>query len=200
VKINTSYKKPAGIYFLSGILLVILYTACNNSGNNINSTTAANPPKEQKISLIKLLVGNGTNLFRTVELGADFKTVLGAEKKIPDENDTDDISYTFPMDTIQPDSVNAPIDSVSYFKVTYYFDKEKLNEIDEDIYVESDSSAATLLERLSAYFISKYGDYASRNDSRVWSVPHKSKKEWVSLSDQSEEYDNGKLLLVFYSE
>ena len=155
---------------------------------------------EQKINLIQLLIGNGNYLFRSVNLGTDFKTVLTSEKKIPDENDTDDITYTLPLDTIQPDSVNEPIDSVSYFTITYYFQKEKLNEVDEDIYLENDSVSAKLLERLTDYLSSKYGDYASQNDSRVWSTMLKGKKEWISLSDQSEEYDNGKLLLVFYSE
>ena len=81
MKINTSYKKPTGIYFLLEILSAILYTACNSSNNNINSNSINNPAAEQKISLVKLLLGNGNNLFRSVELGTDFKTVLGAEKK-----------------------------------------------------------------------------------------------------------------------
>jgi len=126
--------------------------------------------------------------------------VLNSEKKIPDENDTDDITYTLPIDTLRPDSVNEPFDSVNYFTITYYFDKEKLNEVDEDIYLESDSVAANLMGRLSDYLTSKYGDYASKVDSRVWSTMRNGKKEWITLSDQSEEYDNGKLLLVFYSE
>jgi len=181
---------------LIGIVGVLAYSSCNNS-SNVNNT---NSKTEQKISVIQLLVGNGGNLFRAVDLGIDSKTVLNAEKKIPDENDTDDISYTLPMDTIQPDSVNEPIDSVSYFRITYYFHKEKLNEIDEDIYSDNDSTSAILLEKLTAYYSSKYGDYASQNDSRVWSVKRKGKKEWISLSDQSEEYDYGKLALVLYSE
>jgi len=198
---NILHKNSSRIYLVLGIFSILIYTACNNSiNNNSNNSNSKNPAVEQKVSLIKLLLGNGNNLFRSIDLGVDFKTVLNAEKKIPDENDTDDISYTMPIDTIQPDSVNEPFDSINYYKITYYFDKEKLNEIDEDIYLESDSSASLLLDRLTEYFSSKYGDYASQNDSRVWSVSHKSKKEWISLSDQSEEYDNGKLLLVLYSE
>ena len=181
-------------------MFMLTYSSCNNQSNNAN-TSAGNASKgTQKAGLLKLLLGNGNNLFRTVNLGADYKMVLGSEKKIPDENDTDDISYTLPIDTLQPDSINEPIDSINYFKITYYFDKEKLNEIDEDIYLESDSNAAILLDRLTDYFSSKYGDYAPQNDSRVWNLSHKGKKEWVSLSDESEEYDNGKLQLVFYSE
>ncbi|HTA27192.1 MAG TPA: hypothetical protein VK809_05355 [Bacteroidia bacterium] len=200
---NILHKKSSVTYIISGILMILAYAACNNSNNNVstnNNSNYKNPAGEQKISLLKLLLGSGNNLFRSVDLGTDFKTVLSAEKKIPDENDTDDISYTMPIDTIHPDSVNEPFDSVNYFKITYYFDREKLNEIDEDIYLESDSSATNLLSRLTDYFSSKYGDYASQNDSRVWSRTHKGKKEWISLSDQSEEYDNGKLLLVLYSE
>ncbi len=177
-----------------------MYSSCNTATNNVSNPATPPPRIEQKVSLVKLLVGNGNNLFRSVDLGNDMKTVLHSEKKIPDENDTDDISYIMPMDTLQPDSVNEPIDSVDFFKITYYFDKEKLNEIDEDIYIENDSVAANLLGKLSGYLSSKYGDYASQNDSRVWKITHNGKKEWISLSDQSEEYDIGKLLLVFYSE
>lgn len=178
----------------------MLYCACNNSTNvNTNSDTG-NLKAEQKTNIIQLLIGHGNYLFRSVNLGTDFKTVLASEKKVPDENDTDDITYTLPLDTLRPDSVNEPFDSVNYFTITYYFDKGKLNEVDEDIYLETDSAAANLLGRLTNYLSSKYGDFASQNDSRVWSTTRNGKKEWVTLSDQSEEYDNGKLLLVFYSE
>lgn len=178
----------------------MIYTACNNSNKGSNNLDIGNSKTQQKPNLIELLIGNGNYFFRSVDLGTDFKTVLASEKKIPDENDTDDITYTLPIDTLRPDSVNEAFDSASYFTITYYFDKEKLNEADEDIYLENDSIAANLLGRLTNYLSSKYGDYASQNDSRVWSTIRKGKKEWVTLSDQSEEYDNGKLLLVFYSE
>jgi len=193
-------KKSAVIYILIGSLILLIYAACNNSANINSNADSGNSKTQQKINLIQLLIGNGNYLFRSVDLGTDFKTVLSSEKKIPDENDTDDITYTLPIDTLQPDSVNEPFDSVSYFTITYYFDKEKLNEADEDIYLENDSIAASLLGRLTNYLSSKYGDYASQNDSRVWSTTRKGKKDWITLSDQSEEYDNGKLLLVFYSE
>lgn len=194
-------KKKIFLYKLAVVIIpALIFWACNNSNTVSNNPPANNPSSAQRIGLIKLLVGNGNNLFRSVNLGEDLKTVLNSEKKIPDENDTDDISYTFPMDTVQPDSINEPIDSINYFKITYYLDKEKLNEIDEDIYLESDSSASNLLNRLTDYLSSKYGEFATRNDSRVWSVSRNGKKVWLSLSDQSEEYDNGKLLLVLYSE
>ncbi len=178
----------------------MMYSSCRNSNNTGSNSNPPTQKATQKISLVKLLVGNGNSFFRAVELGSDFKTVLNSEKKVPDENDTDDISYTFPIDTLQPDSVNEPIDSVNYFKVTYYFDKGKLNEVDEDVYLENDSAAAILLDRLTGYLNLKYGDYAGQNDSRVWSTMRNGKKDWVSLNDQSDEYDSGKISLVFYSE
>jgi hypothetical protein len=188
------------IYILAIKFIYSCNFSCNNYSNKTGSSNTNIPKGEQRISLIKLLIGNGSNLFRLVDLGADSKTVLNSEKKIPDENDTDDISYTIPIDTIQPDSVNESFDSVNYFKITYYFDREKLNEIDEDIYLENDSIASVILGRLTDNISSKYGDYATQNDSRVWKITQKGKKEWISLSDQSEEYDIGKLLLVYYSE
>jgi hypothetical protein len=197
-----NFKKSIGIYILLGGLILMIYSACNNpasTNENVNST-GGNIKTAHKPNLIELLVGNGNNLFRSVDLGTDFKTVLGSERKIPDENDTDDITYTLPIDTLKPDSVNEAFDSVNYFTITYYFQKDKLNQVEEDIYLETDSIAANLNGRLTDYFTSKYGQYASGNDSRVWNTMRKGKKEWITLSDQSEEYDGGKLSLVFYSE
>jgi hypothetical protein len=177
-----------------------MYSACNNSTNVNNNSGAGNSGIQQKPNLIQLLIGNGNHLFRSVDLGSNLKTVLASEKKIPDENDTDDLTYTLPIDTLRPDSVTEPFDSVNYFTITYYFDKDKLNEADEVIYLETDSIAANLTARLTDYLSLKYGDYASKVDSRVWSTTRNGKKEWITLSDQSEEYDGGKLSLVFYSE
>lgn len=195
-----NFKKSIGIYILLGSLILLVYAGCNNSGTENNNSAAANVKVKQKPNLVELLIGNGNYLFRSVDLGTDFKTVLASEKKIPDENDTDDITYTLPIDTLRPDSVNESFDSVNYFTITYYFQKGKLNEVDEDVYLENDSIASTILARFTAYLTSKYGEYASQNDSRVWNTARKGKKEWITLSDQSEEYDGGKLLLVFYSE
>lgn len=197
---NVKNKKFPGFYVLAGSMLVLFYSACNNSTNTTNSPSVNTPKTEQKVNLVQYLLADKNHLFRSVDLGTDPQSVLSTETKLPDEKDSADIIYTLPLDTIHPDSVNEAIDSVNYFTVTYYFDKGNLNEIDEDIYLESDSSAAKLLERLTEHLTSKYGDYASQNDSRVWNTTHNGKKEWITLSDQSEEYDNGKLLLVLYSE
>ncbi len=186
------------IYIFVVFILPLVYIGCNNSSRP--NYIAAPDKNERKIDIVTLLIGNGNNFFRSVELGADTQTVLHSEKRIPDENDTGDISYSMPVDTLHPDSVSEPIDSVNYFTITYYFDKGKLNEIDEDIFLANDTAAANIMGRLTDYLNSKYGDYASQNDSRVWSTTRNGKKQWVTLSDQSEEYDYGKLLLVFYSE
>jgi hypothetical protein len=198
-KFHKKHSIPKWIYIHVIIISSTLYCSCNNSTPANNVTNPALKSK-RAISAVNLLIGNGTNLFRAVDLGVDYKTVLNSEKRIPDENDTSDISYTMPLDTLQPDSVNEVIDSVNYFTITYFFDREKLNEIDENVFLSNDSSAANLLGRLTDYLSSKYGDYASQNDSRVWNTTHNGKKEWITLSDQSEEYDTGKLLLVLYSE
>jgi hypothetical protein len=180
------------IYIHVIIILSVAYCGCHNP-TPAGNTAGPSAKNAHSISTVNLLLGNGTNLFRTLDLGADYKTVLNAEKRIPDENDTSDISYTMPLDTLQPDSVNESIDSVNYFTLTYFFDREKLNEIDESVFLPNDSIAANLLGRLTDYLSSKYGDYASQNDSRVWNTKHNGKKEWITLSDQSEEYDTGKL-------
>jgi hypothetical protein len=147
------------------------------------------------------LVGDGSNQFRKIALGLDTKSVLKNEKKKPDENDTNYIFYSLPMDTLYPDSVNETVDTLNYFTVAYNFDQQKLNEIDEDVYLSSDSAAAVLLGRLSDYFTARYGEGVKENDHTIWKIKKTNNKSTkVSLSDESEEYDYGKLSLVYYLE
>jgi hypothetical protein len=173
----------------------LCFYACKHSSDQNN------PPKPaQKISLIELLIGKKDGVFRNVTFGVDPKTVKASEKRAPDETDTNYILYTLPIDTLNIDSVNEEIDSVSYFTIAYNFDQQKLNEIDEDVFVASDSIAAGLAQRLSDYFTNKYGESATGSDTKVWSFTSKGKKMKVTLSDQSAEYDYGKLSMVFYCE
>jgi hypothetical protein len=165
-----------------------------------NTTQPAVTNTTKPVSLIELLIGNGSHPFRNLSLGDDPKTVIKSEKKSPDETDTNYIAYTMPMDTLHPDSVNEDIDSLNYYTLAYNFDQQKLNEVDEDIFLASDSVASIMLGRLTEYFTTKYGDGVQGSDSMVWGFTQKGKKMKISLSDQSEEYDYGKISLVFYSE
>jgi len=174
-------------------ILCITFVSCRN-----NKNAKISP---YQISLIQLLVGDGANQFRKISLGVDVKSVLAIEKKKPDENDTNYIFYSLPMDTLYPDSVNETVDTLNYFTVAYNFDQQKLNEIDEDVYLSSDSSAAILLGRLSDYFTTKYGEGIKESDHIIWKMKKvNGKLPKVSLSDESEEYDYGKLSLVYYLE
>jgi len=154
-----------------------------------------------QITLVQLLLGDGTNQFRKVSLGMEPKAVLAAEKKKADENDTNYIFYSLPMDTLYPDSVNEQADTLNYFTIAYNFDQQKLNEIDEDVFLSTDSSAAALTSRLSDYFTTKYGDGMKESDHIIWKLKKvNGKTAKLSLSDESEEYDYGKLSLVYYLE
>jgi len=154
-----------------------------------------------QISLVQLLVGDGTNQFRHISLGMDTKSVISTEKKVPDEKDSNYIFYSLPMDTLYPDSVNESVDTLNYFTVAYSFDQQKLSEIDEDVYVATDSAAASVKSRLVDYFTTKYGDGAIDKDNTIWKIKKiNGKMAKVSLSDESEEYDYGKLSLVYYLE
>jgi hypothetical protein len=154
-----------------------------------------------QISLVQLLVGDGTSQFRHVALGMDLKTVLGAEKKIPDEKDSNYLYYTLPMDTLYPDSVYEHADTLNNFQIAYNFDQQKLTDIDEDVFVATDSAAAALKLKLADYFTTKYGDGTVNGGSTIWKIKKMAgKTAKVSLSDESEEYDFGKLSLVYYLE
>jgi hypothetical protein len=185
----------ANLFPAALITCFTLLYACN-SGNKQSDPQKAAP----KVNPIQLLIGNGTNVFRNVSFGVDPATVKSSEKKAPDEIDTTYISYSLPLDTIHADSVNEEIDSLNYFTIVYNFDQQKLNEIDEDVLLANDTAASVLSSRLADYFTNKYGTPANGSDAMVWSFKHKGKKMKVTLSDQSEEYDYGKLSLVFYCE
>jgi hypothetical protein len=167
-----------------------------------HSAQQNNPPAQAPVTLMQLLFGKGggDHPFRNAMFGQDTKTVKASEKRVPDETDTNYLAYTLPVDTLHPDSVNGDIDSVTYFTIAYNFDKQKLNEIDEDIFLADDSIAANLAQRISDYFTEKYGEAATGSDSKVWSFKSNGKKIKVTLSDESAEYDYGKLSLVFYCE
>jgi len=173
--------------------LCIVLVSCNSNSNKKLTPS--------QISLVQLLIGDGTNQFRHVSLDMDIKSVTTTEKKTPDEKDTNYVFYSLPMDTLYPDSVNEGVDTLNYFTVAYNFDGQKLSEIDEDIYVATDSAAASLKARLVDYFTTKFGDGQVDGDNIVWKLKKSTgKRTKVSLSDESEEYDYGKLSLVYYNE
>jgi hypothetical protein len=180
------------LLFAAGLILAL--AACHDPAKKDDKA------QPRQVNLIELLIGSGDHTFRKVSLGDDPKTVKAAEQKIPDETDTNYISYSLPMDTLHADSVNGDIDSLNYFTIAYNFDHQKLNEIDEDVFLATDSAGGLLAKRLTAYFSNKYGEPAQESDSMVWSYTKSGKKISISLSDQSEEYDYGKLSLVFYCE
>jgi hypothetical protein len=175
-------------------VIAVLFYACKSNKDKSAEKNAT------QVSLTQLLIGDGSHVFRNASFGQDPKTVAASEKKTPDETDTNYLSYTLPVDTLHADSVNEDIDSLNYFTIAYNFDQQKLNEIDEDVFLTNDSIAAKVATRLSDYFTSKYGESASGSDSKVWSFKNNGKKMKVTLSDQSDEYDYGKLSLVFYCE
>ena len=178
---------------LIAIVLCVVLDSCRNNGNYKFTPN--------QVTLVQLLLGDGTSQFRKVNMGMDSKTILGIERKKPDENDTNYLFYSFPMDTLFPDSVTDMSDTLNYFTVAYNFDQQKLNEIDEDVFLANDSMAAVLNKRLSDYFTSKYGDGITESDHTIWKLKKlDGKTAKVSLSDESEEYDFGKLSLVYYSE
>ncbi|HTB08108.1 MAG TPA: hypothetical protein VK806_14250 [Bacteroidia bacterium] len=168
-----------------------IISSCNRKNNNTS---------DKSISLVQLLLGNGNSPFRNTALGTDINTVLKSEKKEPDEKDSNYLYYSMPMDTLFPDSVNATIDTLNYYTIAYNFTQQKLNEIDEYVYLATDSAASVLQQRLSDYLTTKYGEGNKGSDSKVWTFKKNGIKTNISLSNESEEYDYGKLSLVYYTE
>ncbi|MGP8215138.1 MAG: hypothetical protein ACLQQ4_06210, partial [Bacteroidia bacterium] len=186
------------LYFLPDSLLLVTALLCAVISCKNQKTGKVTPTQ---ISLVQLLTGDGSAQFRHVSLGMDAKTVTGSEKKTPDEKDTNYVFYSLPMDTLYPDSINETADTMNYFTVAYNFDQQKLTEIDEDIFLANDSAAAALKLKLSDYFTSKYGDGITESDNIIWKLKKiDGKTAKVSLSDESEEYNCGKLSLVYYLE
>lgn len=183
----------------SGALLVPI-SACNNAGDGTSNDEKNAKNKPQTIGLVQLLIGERGNYFRKIEPGENLDAVKKSEKKSPDELDSNYLAYTLPMDTLHPDSVNEDIDSLNFFTISYNFDMQKLTDANEDIFLTSDSVASKLYSRLFSRFTAEYGAGIQADDCMIWSYKIAGKNMKVSLSDQSPEYDYGKLSLVFYSE
>jgi|SRR6185312_3157194 len=178
--------------FALALICLALYSCRSGKGDKITP---------DQVTLVQLLVGDGSNQFRHTSLGLDWKTVMSSEKKAPEEKDTNYLFYSLAMDTLHPDSIREQVDTLNYFTVAYNFDQQKLNEIDEDVFVATDSVAGKVFHRLSDYFTSKYGQPDSHNDATIWTIKRmNSKTARISLSDESEEYDYGKLSVVYYLE
>jgi len=185
--------RPSILLLFTAFLFCFLLFSCHPGNNNKLTPT--------QVTLTQLLLGDGAAQFRHVSLGMDTKTVLSSEKKPPEEKDTNYLFYSLAMDTLYPDSVKETVDTLNYFTVAYTFDQQKLSEIDEDIYLSTDSSAGVVYHHLSDYLTSKYGQADNHNDAIIWTMKRiNGKTGRISLSDESEEYDYGKLSLVYYLE
>ncbi len=191
---------PKSIPLILYVITLTFLSSCRN-GRPGGSNCGYADKKKGNISLVSLLIGSGNFYFRNISRpGESLEDVKKSEKKAPDETDSNYLAYTLNMDTLHPDSVNGDIDSVNFFTIAYNFEQQKLTEIDEDVFLATDSMAANLYSRLSGAFTARYGKGNEAGDSMVWSYKSEGKNLNVSLSDQSPEYDYGKLSLVFYSE
>lgn len=197
-------RKAENSHLLLNIKYLLLFAIAGTLGlySCKHSQQQGNNQSSRPVSPMQLMFGktDKDHPFRNVMFGDNPKTVLASEKKAPDETDTNYLSYTFPLDTLHADSVNDEIDSVTYFTIAYNFDQQKLNEIDEDVFLATDSIAAGLADRISDYFTDKYGEAAKGSDSKVWNFKSKGKKINITLSDKSAESDYSRLELVFYCE
>ncbi len=187
------------LFVFPACALITQLCGCSFGGKSDTGAgkAAAGP---EAVSLVQLLTGGKTGFFRNTRLGDSPAQVKQSEKKAPDETDSNYLAYTMPMDTLHPDSVNGDIDSLNFFTIAYNFDHGRLTEADEDIFLASDSDAAKLYARLSVFFTAMHGNGMPVEDSMIWNFKSGDKNMKISLSDQSPEYDYGKLSLVFYSE
>lgn len=181
---------PGKMYTLCLLILFSLFFySCYNNG-------ISSQGKTNKTSELELLLGNGKYLFRNIHLASSPAEVMKSEPFVPEEKDSEYISYSLPLDT---GKLNYN-DTLNYFTIDYNFDKNKLYEIDEDIYIRSDSGASSLYSNIKEYFTSKYGDGVNNMDGLLWTVNENDLKVKISLTDESEEYDYGKISLVLYDE
>jgi len=148
-------------------------------------------PLEEYGETFEEVMKSDTGLFRGTSLGISRKEIKGIEVSGLKEEDTNEgidfLFYEFVVDS-----------SISY-NVAYYFENNRLNNIEADIYLLNEPEAAELFNSFKRYFEKKYGKAETDGDFFLWIAKSKSGKARIALADESPSYKRGKLTLVIHN-
>ena len=164
------------------LLSMICLHSCTESQVKSPQQNAQNPDP-----VVNSLWGDGTGLFRGVNLAMSVSEVKASQKKqIPEEEEEDYLSYGFAYsDTLEG---------------SYYFSFENgLEEIGIDIYREKNHDCKWLYGLLKIYLNTRFGSPSDENNLLVWHADKQGKEgAEITLADESAEYGYGKLTITIF--
>ncbi len=124
-------------------------------------------------------------LFRGNNLGDDLYPVH--ENEIPLQPSQEETDYLF---------YELKNDSGELYSIEYNFnDKKKLADIRFDGYFTEKTTAHTLFENFKTYFNETYGNTEDSFGYAIWKLKDGTT---IELADESTEYKQGKITLLFY--
>lgn len=127
--------------------------------------------------------------FRGVTIRSAPAEVKKAEGILPKNEEDDYLFYEISLS-----------DHEEYYTVGYSFNEKGLYEILLDVYLEKPDEALQLFADLKANFVSRYGAPVQEDDQTlVWTIKTSQSDEVeVTLSDESQSYNSGKISVSFY--
>lgn len=135
-------------------------------------------------SIIKSKIGH----FRGVEIGAALDEVKKSESDKPQDEEDDYLYY------------DIALNGEDSYAISYSFDEKGLYEIQVDVFLEKPQAATDLFSEFRTYFGEKYGSVKEEDDGYAsWLITSDISEEIeISLIDESEGYDYGKISITFY--
>lgn len=127
--------------------------------------------------------------FRGIFIRSSIAEVKQTEKNIPKNAEDDYLFYEIPIS-----------ENEEYYTLGYSFNEKGLYEILSDIYLKKPDDALKLFQQIKENFQTRFGNPQQEDDRTVvWTIKtEKSNEVEVTLSDESENYDSGKISISFY--
>ncbi len=151
-------------------LFLLILSACSNPKKEadvnirLDSTQLLNQPKPSLSNpLLQKIIGDTTGILRGHNFGDAIEEIVLNEKIEKFEEEKSHVGFTF-------DTANLETVDILYLKDK----KNKLNGIQIDIYMNSDSTNEKLFTSFSDYLTSKYGPQIPKMKIAIWQIDDKS--------------------------
>ena len=173
------------IYLITLVSAIFYLSSCNNTEKatetqvaevKTDSTAAVGVSNSEK--LLKKIMGTGDGLLRSVSFGTPIEQVKKTETAEKFEEDEDHVGFSF-------DSENLETVDILYLKDQ----KNLVNEIQLDIYLNSQASTDSLMTLMSELFTLRYGKSISTDSTQsTWKIKPKGE---VSIKKVITKLDKG---------
>ncbi|AWV97856.1 hypothetical protein [Arcticibacterium luteifluviistationis] len=162
-------------------LVLLLAIACSSESSNetdevLGSQDNVNIPASVE-DIINEMLGSGDKTIRGFDLGDSISTVKTYENLEQFEETQELLGYTF------------EISEFEIVDVLYLHDaSDVINEVQLDIYLDSDSTSNEIIDALSLHFTQKYGKPVLEKNQNTWSINALDK---VTIEDITSTLDRG---------